>query len=82
MKNKQVAHRQMLDEAKMLLLTSASGNEQMKSSPDGRAHVIQCVKFRQPVCLNRFLKSKEKKTLERGNDEGVIPPLIIIKVLL
>lgn len=48
MKNKQAN----VDEAKRLLLTSASGNEQMISSPDGRAHVIQCVKFRQPVCLN------------------------------
>lgn len=84
MKNKQAN----VDEAKRLLLTSASGNEQMISSPDRRAHVIQCVKFRQPVCLNRFLfqndqiEREKKKTLERGNDEGVAPPLIIIKVLL
>lgn len=47
MKNKQVSHGQMLDEAKRLLLISATGDQQMMSSPDGRAHVIQCVKFRQ-----------------------------------
>lgn len=86
-KNHQIKNKQAkLDEAKRLLLASASGNEQMISSPDGRARVIQCVKFRQPVCLNRSLfqndQIERKTTLERGNDEGVDPPLIIIKVLL
>lgn len=61
MKNKQAN----VDEAKRLLLTSASGNEQMISSPDRRAHVIQCVKFRQPVCLNRFLFQNDQIEREK-----------------
>lgn len=47
----------MLDEAKRLLLISAPGDEQIKSSLDGRAHVIQCVKFRQNMtaCVFAFV---------------------------
>lgn len=47
----------MLDEAKMHLLISAPGDERMMSSPDGRAHVIQCLKFRQNMtaCVFAFV---------------------------
>lgn len=83
MKNKQVSHRQVLDEAKRLLLISASGDEQvMCSSPDGRAHVIQCVKFRQNmtacvfvrecvcVCIDFLLKNDHSKRKNKKHKGG------------
>lgn len=48
MKNKQVSHGQMLDEE---AFTDFCNWMMFKRSPDKRAHVIQCVKCRECVCM-------------------------------